>query len=322
MSRPLTLIQPEFEIIHEPGRVAQTAEATHTSKTWSGAVNRDLKSEDKFNYIQASWMVPKPFPPNSSWNGTRWTETLKHNCGIWVGIGGYHSTHNIIQAGTGEKVSVDKDGNISRGMHVWFEWFPAHQVAFANFPVSAGELVSCVVECPNPDLESSSSEDDDDGDGDEEASVGMPPRATRLATRIKGSSTEYYEASGKVTFINQSTCTYAAVAMKFKTSKKKNRFVGDTAEWIVEGHLTSDGQSTMPFLGATFMYDCLATTENYEVKDLRNARLVDLVEDSISLSSAIRENDTVLGVFTWPRTVDMKEVSQNDYSTTDTSDPD
>ncbi|KAN0085445.1 Concanavalin A-like lectin/glucanase domain containing protein [Elaphomyces granulatus] len=279
MSRPLTLIQPEFEII----TVARTAETTKTSKTWSGAVNRDLESGDKFNYIQASWMVPKPFPPNSSWNGTSWTETSKHDCGIWVGIGGYHSTHNIIQAGTGEYVSVDKDGNITQGFHVWFEWFPAGQVAFANFPVCAGELVSC---------------------GDE-----------------SDDSTDYYEATGKVTFINQSTCTYTSVGMKFKTTKYKDRFVGDCAEWIVEGHKQKqdDKKSTMPFLGATFMYDCLATTEKYKFKNLKNAVLVDLVEEgsNISLSSAERENDTVLGVFTWPRTVNMEEVSQEDYSTTD-----
>lgn len=325
MSRPLTLIQPEFEII----TVARTAETTKTSKTWSGAVNRDLESGDKFNYIQASWMVPKPFPPNSSWNGTSWTETSKHDCGIWVGIGGYHSTHNIIQAGTGEYVSVDKDGNITQGFHVWFEWFPAGQVAFANFPVCAGELVSCVVECPNPDLENDSSPSSEDDGDEEDANVRMPPRATRLATRIKHSaresvdddSTDYYEATGKVTFINQSTCTYTSVGMKFKTTKYKDRFVGDCAEWIVEGHKQKqdDKKSTMPFLGATFMYDCLATTEKYKFKNLKNAVLVDLVEEgsNISLSSAERENDTVLGVFTWPRTVNMEEVSQEDYSTTD-----
>jgi hypothetical protein len=39
--------------------------------------------------------------------------------------------------------------------------------------------------------------------------------------------------------------------------------------------------STMPFLGATFMCDCLAATEEYKFKNLKNAvQLVDLVEEA------------------------------------------
>jgi hypothetical protein len=89
-----------------------------------------------------------------------------------------------------------------------------------------------------------------------------------------------------------------------------------SVQWIIErpdnSELNTD--QALPFLGATFFYDCYAFAAKVEEsssgadnlktrretwirKDLGTATLLDLVQDGAVVSCAVRENDSVLGVF-------------------------
>jgi hypothetical protein len=73
--------------------------------------------------------------------------------------------------------------------------------------------------------------------------------------------------------------------------------VGNTAEWIVEREgFVGGGLSTLADYGAMFFSDCLAGGTGFEV-DLSGAGLLDMVDGSATVSTALEVSATVLECF-------------------------
>ena len=141
LKRPLTWITPEFREVkgktHGPalkpgGRsrakrsVAGLANAT--SSNWSGSVAFP-PDKRKFGWIEGQWTVPNPHAPAFG----------SYYASEWIGIDGWGSP-DVLQAGTETEI-IDLGIFSFRQVYVWWEWFPAGEVAITNLPVSAGDIM-------------------------------------------------------------------------------------------------------------------------------------------------------------------------------------
>jgi Peptidase A4 family len=115
-----------------------------TSKNWSGAYVRRPASEPIMT-VTGQWNVnginPLRSPGGGFVDGT-------YYCSAWVGIDGRAGTDDVFQAGT-DAVAVVKDGKFeSTRFYAWTEWFSLDAVTLANYPVAAGDVISCTVCAP------------------------------------------------------------------------------------------------------------------------------------------------------------------------------
>ena len=149
LSRPIQVIAPEFAIIEtgrQPAAKGTTkgdASANATSSNWSGAVITSPPSGQRFSSVSASWVVPNAWPPLSAWNGSGWKDGTWESVS-WVGIDGWSAQQSILQAGTKSVVTVS-GGKVTHTSWAWFEWYPAYEIQFSNFQVSAGDTVHVTV---------------------------------------------------------------------------------------------------------------------------------------------------------------------------------
>jgi hypothetical protein len=146
VARTQLLIVPEFEhhehITHGRARsaggraiVSPRVGATvsnATSGNWSGAANLSPAGRP-YTFVGGQWTVPSP---NSANVGIFYASE-------WVGIDGWGS-RDVLQAGTETqftRVSIIT----ARRVYAWWEWFPANEVAISNLPVSAGDVMYCLI---------------------------------------------------------------------------------------------------------------------------------------------------------------------------------
>jgi hypothetical protein len=253
----------------------QGATEQHNLETlkWSGAVNDRLPAGYKFTSVAASWTVSRPHPQNWAWQTWGWDDA-KFSAATWVGIDGHKDSHDkqkdkkidILQAGTAQKCITSTHQDTKYVTYPWWEWFTGPPYEISGFEVRPGDLVSVHV---SSDLES--------------------------------------DTKGHVFFCNESACTYTSFGV---TAPKGVSLERNCVEWIVEAHRPEKDHPTMSYLGATFLYDCHALAEKrqgnapprYLSKDLSDATLMNIVQDGITLSTAQKENDTVLGIFGETRT--------------------
>lgn len=146
MTRTQLWIAPEFEhrehIKHGPargsGRRAVTARlgaagvSNATSSNWSGAA--DFSPAGKpYGFVGGQWTVPSP---NTRTDGAYYASE-------WVGIDGWNS-NDVLQAGT--ETQITKIWFITATqVYTWWEWFPAGEVKIGNLPVSAGDVMYCLI---------------------------------------------------------------------------------------------------------------------------------------------------------------------------------
>ena len=100
---------------------------------------------------------------------------------------------------------------------------------------------------------------------------------------------------GKIMIFNRSASTYSIAYLKMPEEGLPIK--GLTAEWIVEGSDVDDPVWGTSFLGATFIFDCWATTESLDDKDLSNAKLVNMLRDGQPYIEAKKENNNLVGLF-------------------------
>jgi len=132
----LNYITPTFRyeenIVHGPRRRIADA-GTETSTNWSGGVVYAPPGES-FYWVNGDWVIPAVDAP---------TENQWYYCASWVGIDGDRSD-DVCQAGI--ESAVYRSGNsITTQYYAWTEWYPAASVAITNFPVSPGDMVTCLI---------------------------------------------------------------------------------------------------------------------------------------------------------------------------------
>jgi hypothetical protein len=118
MSQPITLIQPQFDVVPgwyrdhrqavDPPRVAPTG-----GDGWCGSAEY-LPDGDVVTAVWGQWTVPHVLAPD---------ELTRCGCAEWVGIDGYNGVSiDILQAGTTQWITPD--GREPEAF-AWFEWYPA-----------------------------------------------------------------------------------------------------------------------------------------------------------------------------------------------------
>ncbi len=137
LSRPIHYVEPEFLLMpnktHGP-RLKAAVGGAETSNNWSGAVVY-APSGSTFKWVEGNWNVPDPFPAAA--DGTWYYSSS------WIGIDGDGSP-DVCQAGV-ECEAVTAGGVTTKNVYAWWEWYPLAEVKITNFPVAAGDMLSCVI---------------------------------------------------------------------------------------------------------------------------------------------------------------------------------
>jgi hypothetical protein len=146
VGRTQLLIVPEFEhhenIQHGPARTGagrmvaarrtETRISNATSSNWSGAATFSPAGKP-YRFVGGQWTVPSP---NATSDGVFYASE-------WVGIDGWGSS-DVLQAGTETQITKVLFITI-RNVYTWWEWFPSGEVAISNLPVSAGDVMYCLI---------------------------------------------------------------------------------------------------------------------------------------------------------------------------------
>ncbi len=146
MSRTQLWITPEFEhhehITHGPARGSDRRAVTArlgspgvsnaTSNNWSGAAKFSPTGKP-YSFVGGQWTVPSP---NTKADGAYYASE-------WVGIDGWHS-NDVLQAGTETQITKVLFATVKQ-IYTWWEWFPAGEVKINNLPVSAGDVMYCLI---------------------------------------------------------------------------------------------------------------------------------------------------------------------------------
>lgn len=146
MSRTRLWIAPEFEyrerITHGPARSAEpraalaragaAGVANASSTNWSGALAFPPAGKS-FSFVGGQWTVPSP---NTQVDGAYYASE-------WVGIDGWGS-NDVMQAGTETHITKILFLTFTE-VYTWWEWFPAGEVKISNLPVSAGDVMYCLI---------------------------------------------------------------------------------------------------------------------------------------------------------------------------------
>ena len=139
VSRPLTIIEPQFALRTDKQHGIRNTVANDTSTNWSGAASFAAKG-DSATYVIGQWTVPDVVAPGLG----------SFYCASWVGIDGDGSP-DVLQAGT-ECDVVSFGFFTAKQTYVWWEWYPENEVQIANFPVTSGDVMYCAI-CVHSDTE-------------------------------------------------------------------------------------------------------------------------------------------------------------------------
>jgi hypothetical protein len=139
VSRPLTIIEPQFALRTDKQHGIRNTIANDTSTNWSGAVSFAAKG-DTATYVIGQWTVPDVVAPGLG----------SYYCASWVGIDGDGSP-DVLQAGT-ECDVISFGFFTAKQTYVWWEWYPNYEVQIANFPVTSGDVMFCAI-CVHSDTE-------------------------------------------------------------------------------------------------------------------------------------------------------------------------
>ncbi|KAN0092196.1 Glycoside hydrolase superfamily [Hyaloscypha variabilis] len=283
VAAPVTLKPISHSHAHEPVLPApgQSVSGHGQSGNWSGAVVNTGKPEGgfKFKMVSASWNVSRPCPPNSARTATGWNNG-DFQANTWVGMDGYNMSKDVLRAGTAQRCVTTDDGAMEVVTYPWIGWYPSSPVEICGLAVSPGDLVTTII------------------------------GAFQLGP-YWGSSPSRPVTKSFVFLCNRSTCTYFSAIV---SASQGTSFQGDSAEWIVQ----CQTPSTMPYLGSTFIYNCWAIAQNEKSslrmpikKDLKDARLTDIVlMDGSVLLQAVKENNSVLGIFGQPMPREARVLSK------------
>jgi hypothetical protein len=113
------------------------------STVWSGFVIYRKTKETAIDSVEAIWTVPCCYPPNGAKDGDWYTVSS------WIGIDGdglgdRDRSKNILQVGVDSNV-MRYGGTMTRWVSAWYEWMPSPTKWIANFEVSPGDTLECII---------------------------------------------------------------------------------------------------------------------------------------------------------------------------------
>lgn len=123
-----------------------------SSRNWSGAYLRDNPAK-RFVRVQASWIVPRPYPPPPEVSEGPWRAGIYH-ASTWIGLDGHDpGSLSLPQLGTSQVVTLPQDGDDATQLLVsvgaWWQWWvkgdPGNRpidIPAAEFLVQPGDLIA------------------------------------------------------------------------------------------------------------------------------------------------------------------------------------
>jgi hypothetical protein len=128
MSKPMNIIEPQFSLRTDKLHGPKNAVANDTSTNWSGSVAFVARG-DSATWVAGQWTVPDVVAPGGG----------DYYSSAWVGIDG-DGSNDVLQAGTESEIVSG-----SRQTYAWWEWYPDFEVEITNLPVSAGDIMYCLI---------------------------------------------------------------------------------------------------------------------------------------------------------------------------------
>jgi hypothetical protein len=269
LSAPLRFLEPEFAFELTPGRAWRLAGSF--SDNWSGAFIR-CAPPDRLVRVQASWIVPNPFPPPVP-SGAMVDDT--YGSSTWIGLDGHDPTsQSMPQIGTAQFVEV-KNGVSKVTTSAWYQWWvrgkSSPPITLPNFIVSPGDLMFCEL-------------------------VKIDPKKVNMRFKNRSSGLSF-------------ALEMTAPTKDKDGSPIDVEIEGLTAEWIMERPADlhdSNHIYRLPQYGATAMYGCRAGLDpsvghGAGELDLQDAGLIRMVDDHDPIMPGIvvstpakRGDDTIL----------------------------
>ena len=133
LSRPVTVIRPEFEEA-PPGLGGKRLRYADTvGSGWAGSQFIVAEGGDPVQFVTGQWTVPAVAVPEGDHDMSM--------CATWIGIDGGSTfsggAPDVLQTGTTQQITHDD----STSTFAWFQWFPAPPGTLSNLAVSPGDVV-------------------------------------------------------------------------------------------------------------------------------------------------------------------------------------
>jgi Peptidase A4 family len=219
------------DVRHRP---LERMSGTETFANWSGAVQHAPEGQ-AFRWVQGDWTVPNVYPP---------TQGEWYYCSNWIGIDG-DGSGDVCQAGI--ECEIFQAGPFTiRNIYAWSEWFPAAEMPVTNFPVEAGDEITCVI-CTS-------------GSGATEASIFLANRSSGAATsfvitapgntQLVGNSAEWVVERPEVNGVLAKLADYGSVfffnADAYDGSDLLDAGNGNNIDMTEDGSMVSEGVLDTP----------------------------------------------------------------------------
>jgi Peptidase A4 family len=133
MSRPMSVITPQFDTSPGPRGGGQFRYADTVGNGWAGSEYIVADGGDPVTFVSGQWTVPAVVPPQGDHGLTV--------CATWIGIDNTGDAGDIVQAGTTQQVTYGD----SPATFAWFQWYPASSSTISNLDVSPGDVMYCVI---------------------------------------------------------------------------------------------------------------------------------------------------------------------------------
>jgi peptidase A4-like protein len=129
MTHSQRFVEPTFRLMPGKRHGPRHRQGTEGSDNWSGAVVF-APAGRTFATIGGRWPVPTPHLA---------TPGQTNYSSFWIGIDG-DGSGDVFQAGVECEI-----GDSGPNLYAWWEWFPEAEVKIENFPVAAGDVLSCLL---------------------------------------------------------------------------------------------------------------------------------------------------------------------------------
>lgn len=131
LSRPITVIRPEFE--EAPPRLGgkRLRYADTEGDGWAGSQFIVAEAGDPVQFVTGQWTVPAVVVPEGDHGLSM--------CATWIGIDALSvGDDDILQTGTTQQITY---GDSSSSAFAWFQWLPAPPSTLSNLAVSPGDVI-------------------------------------------------------------------------------------------------------------------------------------------------------------------------------------
>jgi hypothetical protein len=170
MSRPISHVHSKLHIakprhlqipftsppLHDPMALSPGVSLTMLdSSRWAGAIVTNPANQT-INSVSATWTIQNPYPPPTAYDSDGNLKDGKYYYATWIGLDGFDKnptgSNTALWAGTRATVEVKAAKVTSREATIFYQLLPAVAIELGSFTVVPGDIVSCLVCAPQPNM--------------------------------------------------------------------------------------------------------------------------------------------------------------------------